>query len=51
MGTVFGKQLKWDQIVGCSTIFSYKAIQTPINTRRTRLRKKRREPFAPSTSF
>ena len=29
MGTVFGKQLELDQIVGCSTIFSYKATQTP----------------------
>ena len=28
-GTVFGKQLELDQIVGCSTVFSYKAIETP----------------------
>lgn len=25
----YGKQLELDQIVGCSTIFSYKATQTP----------------------
>ena len=50
MGTVFGKQLELDQIVGCSTIFSYKATKH-LNPRRTRLRKKRHEPFVPSTSF
>lgn len=32
MGTVFGKQLELDQIVGCSTIFSYKATQTPTHS-------------------
>lgn len=32
MGTVFGKQLELDQIVGCSTVFSYKATQTPTHS-------------------
>ena len=45
MGTVFGKQLELDQIVGCSTIFSYKATQTPTHSSYTTKREEKLKIF------